>query len=101
MSAPMASHGAQTLPLPAVLDLGAAAPLTDRLLAMRGADVTLDASQVARLGGLCLQVLMAAAKTWAADRAKLEISTPSSEFVDALTRFGVEPNVFVMRESSI
>jgi chemotaxis protein CheX len=103
MSAPeaMTPHGAQTLLLPAILDLSAAAPLADRLLHVRGADVALDASQVARLGGQCLQVLMAAGKTWAADRAKFEISTPSPEFVDALARFGVEPNTFVMRGSSI
>ena len=92
------SHPMQTVPLPEVLDLAAASPLTDRLLAARGADLTIDASQVSRLGGQCLQVLLAAAKTWSADRAAFEISEPSHEFVEALTRFGIEPGVFAMRE---
>jgi chemotaxis protein CheX len=88
------------VPLPALLDLAAAAPLTERLLAARGSDLTIDASEVMRVGGLCLQVLLAVVKTWSADRASLEILRPSAEFVEALTRFGIEPGVFAMREVS-
>ena len=91
----------QTVPLPAILDLAAAAPLTERLLAARGSDLSIDASEVLRLGGQCLQVLLAAAKTWSVDGASFEIAKPSPEFVDSLARFGIEPGVLAMRESSL
>jgi len=87
-----------TLPLPAILDLAAAAPLTERLLAARGGDLSLDAADVLRVGGQCLQVLLAAAKTWSADRVSFEITRPSAEFVEALQRFGIEPGILAMRE---
>jgi chemotaxis protein CheX len=93
-----AAPSATTLPLPAILDLAAAAPLTERLLAARGSDLSLDAADVLRIGGQCLQVLLAAAKTWSADRASFEIARPSAEFVEALQRFGIEPGVLAMRE---
>jgi chemotaxis protein CheX len=94
-------QSATTVPLPAILDLAAAAPLTERLLAARGNDVSIDASEVLRVGGQCLQVLLAAAKTWSADRASFEIARPSAEFVEALQRFGIAPGVLAMREPSL
>ena len=51
--------------LPPVLDLQAADPLRAELLSLRGRPLQVDASQVNRLGGLCLQVLMSARKLWA------------------------------------
>ena len=87
-----------TIPLPAVLDLAAAGPLTERLLSARGSDLSIDAADVLRVGGQCLQVLLAAAKTWSADRASFEIARPSAEFVEALQRFGIEPGVLAMQE---
>ena len=90
-----------TVPLPAILDLAAAAPLTERLLAARGTDLTIDASEVLRIGGLCLQTLVAAAKTWSADRASFEIAQPSAEFLEALQRFGIEPGILAVREPSL
>ncbi|HLH49268.1 MAG TPA: STAS domain-containing protein [Roseiarcus sp.] len=96
-----AAQSAITVALPAILDLAAAAPLTERLLAARGADLTVDASEVLRIGGQCLQVLLSAAKTWSADRAAFEISRPSAEFAEALTRFGIDPGVLAMREPSL
>ena len=47
-----------------ILDLQAAEPLRAELMALRGRPLSLDASQVTRLGGLCLQVLMSARKIW-------------------------------------
>ena len=59
------SIGAEAGDLPAaklllepVLDLGAAERLHARLMDLRGQPLDIDASQVERLGGLCLQVLM-------------------------------------------
>jgi chemotaxis protein CheX len=74
--------------LPAILDLNAAGPLAARLLALRGAAVMLDASQVSRLGGLCLQVLLSAQATWAADGVTLDVTDRSQAFDDALALFG-------------
>jgi len=49
--------------LPPVLDLNQAAPLKTDLLSLRGRPVVVDAADVERLGGLCLQVLLSARKT--------------------------------------
>lgn len=57
---------AATITLPAVLDLRAAGPLKADIQALAGAPLDLDASNVERLGGLCLQVLLAASEAWRA-----------------------------------
>ena len=75
------------LQLPAILDLGAAAPLAEELVRLRGQPLTLDASQVERLGGLCLQVLLSARTMWAEDSLRLSIARRSAAFDDALALF--------------
>ncbi len=80
---------ADALPLDEVLDLQAARPLADSLLARRGSDLELDGSGVSRIGGLCLQVLLSAHDTWAADGKTLSLLNPSAAFVDGLNRLGV------------
>jgi chemotaxis protein CheX len=70
------------------LDMTAAGPLTKELLAVRGKPVSLDASGVRRLGGQCLQVLLSAQTTWAADGQAFEIVEPSPEFSDGLALMG-------------
>ena len=77
--------------LPAVLDLKAAAPLAERLRALRGAALSLDAGRVEWLGGQCLQVLLSAALSWRADGAALTLSGPSPAFCDGLRLLGVTP----------
>ena len=72
------------LRLASVLDLPAAAPLRAQLLGRRGADLDLDAGDVERLGGLCLQVLFAARRTWVDDGAKLRLINVSEPCRDAL-----------------
>lgn len=76
------------LMLPHVLDLGAATQLTQRILGFQGRALTLDASAVERVGGLCLQVLLSARLSWAVDRLPLTIMNPSQAFVDGLELFG-------------
>ena len=78
--------------LPPVLDLQAAEPLRAELMALRGRPLTLDASQVTRLGGLCLQVLMSARKMWAEDGLNLTVEQQSSVFSEQLAAFG-EPEL--------
>lgn len=79
---------ASTVVLPPVLDITAAAPLREQLLALRGGPAALDASNVERLGGLCLQVLIAARNTWAADGEALRVVAASQAFSEQLAGFG-------------
>jgi chemotaxis protein CheX len=69
--------------LPQILDLGAAAPLREALLAARGNALEIDASGVERLGGLCLQVLVSAQRTWSADGAVFRVINASAAFSEA------------------
>ena len=82
------SAKANVVVLPEVLDLRAAGPLAQRMLDFQGRPLTLDASGVERLGGLCLQVLLSARLSWAADRLPLTINNPSKAFLEALELFG-------------
>lgn len=70
------------------LDMTAAGPLVQELLGHRGNPVSLNASGVRRLGGQCLQVLLSAQSTWAADGQPFEITEPSPEFAESLALMG-------------
>lgn len=76
------------LKLAAVLDLNAAEPLKAELLARRGQALTIDASEVERVGGLCLQVLLSAMRTWAADGVNLKLAPLSDAFAEQWAAFG-------------
>lgn len=78
----------RTIVLADNLDMTAAGPLTAALLGRRGQPVALDASQVRRIGGQCLQVLLSAQATWSAEGADFQIVEPSSEFADGLALMG-------------
>jgi len=80
----------EILALTPVLDLKAAAPLQAALLERRGHPLEIDAADVQRLGGLCLQVLLAAAATWRADGLSMRVGPRSEAFLDALRLFGGE-----------
>ena len=83
-----ASGPASPVVLPEVLDVRAAAPLAAEFLARRGRDVDVDASSVRKLGGQCLQVLLAAHACWADERTVFRIVAPSSAFTGGLTLLG-------------
>jgi chemotaxis protein CheX len=72
-----------------VLALNAAAVLHADIAACRGHDLVIDASEVSRLGGQCLQILLAAVCAWRADGNRLSFANPSSAFIEALELFGV------------
>lgn len=76
--------------LPENLDLKAAAPLKAALLERRGAPIEIEADQVRRLGGLCLQVLLAARKAWDHDAQPFSIKGPSEAFVETTRLFGAQ-----------
>ena len=84
------SHGVESLALAPVLDLKAAAPLKAALLERRGHPLEIDAADVQRMGGLCLQVLLAAAAAWRNDGVSLRVGPRSEAFLDALRIFGGE-----------
>lgn len=86
--------------LPPVLDLQAAEPLRAELMALRGRPLSLDASQVTRVGGLCLQVLMSARKIWVEDGVSLMVDQPSSGFSEQLAAFG-EPELHFEPEGGL
>lgn len=75
---------ARHVTLPASLDTAAAEPLKAALLGARGAPLTLDASEVERLGGLCLQLLLSARRTWAEDGRVFAIAGASTRFTEQL-----------------
>jgi chemotaxis protein CheX len=80
---------AQGLQLPEVLDVTFAGPLAESLLARRGSMLTIDATQVQRVGAQCVQVIMSAVATWKADEVTLSVVDPSQEFRDALSLLGI------------
>jgi len=77
------------LKLPAVLDLQAAAALREQLLSKRGLPLRIEAAEVQRLGAQCLQVLLAAQRSWAAEGLPLHIDAPSEDFTGALKILGL------------
>lgn len=79
------------LALPARLDLPAARPLADAILALRGQDLCLNAGDVHHLGTPGLQVLMAAVLSWRADGRSLVLTAPSGALIEQLACFGLRP----------
>ena len=72
-----------------MLDLKAAAPLAELLLSRRGHDVEVDGSDVERLGGQCLQVLLAARASWAADGRNFVVENVPQAVINTLELLGV------------
>jgi chemotaxis protein CheX len=83
-----ADNAGKNMRLAGTLDLKAAGPLHQDLKALRGADLVVDADEVRRLGGLCLQVLLAARAAWAEDGRTFEFAGPSPAFVETATLMG-------------
>lgn len=87
----MTGEVAAEVKLAPVLDLQQAEPLKAALLALRGQPVVIDASSVERLGGLCLQVLLSAQKTWSRDGQVLTLAPVSDAFTAQWNGFGALP----------
>ena len=76
------------LRLAPVLDLKAATALAADILALRGRDLNIDAAHVRRLGAQCLQVLLAARSSWAADGRRLSFTEISDDFREGIALLG-------------
>ena len=86
---------ARVIELPENLDMPAAAPLAESFLKLVGEPLAVDAERVQRLGASCLQVLLAAARTWKAEGDALTLQNPSPRFVEDLNLLGREPETFL------
>jgi chemotaxis protein CheX len=90
--------GEKTISLAAVLDLNEAAALRGKLMGLRGSNVVVDASGVERVGALCVQVIMAAAKTWDEDKLSFTFSKVSDAFQKTMQLIGVNVDHLLARE---
>jgi chemotaxis protein CheX len=90
--------GEKTISLAAVLDLNEAAALRGKLMGLRGSDVVVDASGVERVGALCVQVIMAAARTWDEDQLSFTFSKVSDAFQKTMRLIGVNVDHLLARE---
>ncbi|HQT84089.1 MAG: hypothetical protein B7Z58_08830 [Acidiphilium sp. 37-64-53] len=88
------------LRLEPLLDIKAAAPLYAVLHGQRGHDLVIDASGVERLGGQCLQVLLAARASWAADQHEFLVEGFSPGVIATLELMGIEPAAFDYRRET-
>ena len=93
-----AKKGEKTLSLAAVLDLNEASALRGKLVSMRGSNLKIDASGVERMGTLCVQVLMAAAKTWDEDKLSFTFSKVSDAFQKTMQLIGVNIDHLLAKE---
>lgn len=96
----MAKTSGHTVRLGEVLDLNAAAPLAAELLASRGGDVDIDASQTRRLGAQAVQVLLSARRTWREDGARMSVVDPSPAFSEGLRLLGVDEGELLDKEQA-
>ncbi len=85
----------QPIRLPEILDLAAAAPLARELLARRGKPAVLDAIGIQRPGAPCLQVLLAAIRTWEGDGIPLTFVNCGPLLFEHLRFLGLEPGAFL------
>ncbi|RFC65366.1 STAS domain-containing protein [Fulvimarina endophytica] len=84
----------RTIELEPILDISHAAGIADRLRALSGAPVSVDASGVERIGTPVVQVLLSAARTWARAGGRFTIIAPSGAFLTGLTLLGLSLDDF-------
>jgi chemotaxis protein CheX len=93
------SGAAKSLSLEKVLDLNEATALHGKFMALRGSDVTVDASSVERAGAHCVQVLMSAAKTWEEEKHAFTFSRMSDALAKTMQLIGVNYDHLLAKES--
>ncbi|MCW6507654.1 STAS domain-containing protein [Lichenifustis flavocetrariae] len=83
------STAPHALVLDETLDLNAASELARTFSSLRGTPVTVDPSHVGRVGAQCIQVLIAASKSWAADNVYFTVTPGSEPFNEGLDLLGL------------
>jgi len=86
--------------LPAELGVVSAGKLSASLVERRGQSITIDAGKVVFVGGLCLQVLLAARDAWAADALPFEVVNPTDAFQGDLALLGGAADFDLGREET-
>ena len=89
-----------SLKLSPVLDLTEASALHGTLMSMRGRNVTIDASEVERVGVQCVQVLIAGARAWQADKKSYVVDKSSDAFAKTMQLIGIDTDLLVAKEIS-
>ena len=82
----------EVLTLQERLDFSAVTPLKTAILGHAGQDLDIDASNVAHMGTLCLQVLIAAANDWKLAGKVFRITSPSDICETQLALHGFSPD---------
>ncbi len=96
MAARKAASG--KLALSPILDLNEASVLHGKLMSMRGKDVVIDASAVERLGVQCVQVLVAGAAAWQADKKSFLVEKASDAFEKTMQLIGISEAQLIAKE---
>lgn len=86
------------LKLPEVLDLNAASRLHEQVLAHKGENIDVDASDVSRLGAQCVQVLLSAVQSWNTDHQSFKVSKASDAFIKTLQLLGISDESLLPKE---
>lgn len=73
------------------LDLAAASALLTSLRSHDAPELVIDMSQVKHLGALCLQVLLAAAKTSNSQNRTMTLTNTSDRVIDQMRLMGMTP----------
>ena len=81
-----------SLTLESRLDLTGAKALSAAILEHRGKDLVIDAQAVNHLGAMALQVLRAAAQSWADSGHQFSFQNASTDCADQLSLFGFSPD---------
>ncbi len=88
----------KSLSLAPVLDLNEANALHGKLMGLRGSALVIDASAVERVGALCVQVLMAGAKSWEEDKQSFTFAKVSDAFTKTTQLIGVNIDHLMAKE---
>lgn len=82
------------------LDTTAARALASALLSHRGQPLEIDGSAVETIGGLAVEVLIAAGLQWQADGQPVSLVSPSSRMEDVCRTLGLRPDAPWLTEAA-
>nr|WP_314092608.1 STAS domain-containing protein [uncultured Shinella sp.] len=89
----------KSLSLAPVLDLNEATALHQQLMGLKGNPLVIDASAVERVGALCVQVLMAGAKSWEEEGKSFTFGKVSDPFMKTMQLIGVNIDHLLAQEA--
>ncbi|MEW7007098.1 STAS domain-containing protein [Lentilitoribacter sp. EG35] len=96
----MGDETSNILKLPENLDLNAASSMHEQLISLKGSSVEIDASDVRKSGAQCIQVLMAAKKTWDVEGNSIAVGAMSENFENTLKLLGISGDELPLKETA-